>query len=251
MNVFRTTCGVAIVVALAALTVAAEKPADGDWRLLTPSFEVWVGPTKDWTEAGAVTLDPDNPRRLKAEPGTGIVVNAPKGTARDLVTREKFGDHEVHVEFLIARGSNSGVKFHGLYEIQIYDSHGKKEPKASDCGGIYPRAELLPRYRHIDEGVPPRVNAARPAGEWQTLDAVFRAPRFADGKKTANARLVRATLNGQLIHEDVELKTPTGHAWRNPEAATGPLLLQGDHGPVAFRNVRVRPLPASGGPSGR
>ena len=55
---------------------------------------------------------------------------------------------------------------------------------ATDCGGIYPRAELKPKYHYLDDGVPPRVNAARPAGDWQTLDVVFQAPRFdAAGKK--------------------------------------------------------------------
>jgi hypothetical protein len=123
------------------------------------------------------------------------------------------------------------------------DSHGKKTPNADDCGGIYPRAELLPRYRTIDKGFPPRTNAAKPAGTWQTLDIIFQAPRFdPDGKKTQNARFVKVTLNGQVIHEDVELKWPTGHAWRTKkEVPHGPLFLQGDHGPVAYRNVRVRP----------
>jgi hypothetical protein len=165
------------------------------------------------------------------------------GKTENLVTRQKFADLQAHVEFLIPRRSNSGVKFEGLYEIQIFDSWGVKTPKADDCGGIYPRAEMEPTYHHIDDGVPPRVNAARPPGEWQTLDVLFQAPRFdAAGKKTANARFLKVVLNGQVIHENVELKTPTGHAWHEREVATGSLLLQADHGPVAFRAVRVRPL---------
>ncbi len=216
--------------------------AEEKWIDLSASPDVWGSPLKDWMEAESVALDSANPRKLNATAGKGILVNSPKGSAANLVTKQLFGDHEVHVEFLIAKRSNSGVKFHGLYEIQIIDSHGVKEPKASDCGGIYPRAELLPKYRYLDDGVPPRVNAAKPAGEWQTLDATFLAPRFdAAGKKTANARLVKAVLNGQVIHENVELKWPTGHAWKSKEAAAGPLLLQGDHGPSAFRNIRVRP----------
>jgi hypothetical protein len=162
------------------------------------------------------------------------------------VTRAKYGDQEVHLEFLISKGSNSGVKFHGLYEIQIYDSYGKtKKLTGADCGGVYPRAEQKPIYHHIDEGIPPSKNACRAPGEWQTLDAIFLAPRFdAAGKKTASARLVKVVLNGTQIHDDVELKTPTGANWTKKEMATGPLLLQGDHGPVAFRNVRVRPYTA-------
>ena len=74
---------------------------------------------------------------------------------------------------------------------------------------------------------------------------MFRAPRFDDaGKKAANARFEKVVLNGTTIHEDVELEYPTGHAWRHQEKPVGPLLLQADHGPVAFRHVRVRPLPA-------
>jgi len=132
----------------------------------------------------------------------------------------------------------------GLYEIQIVDSYGVKRPTGDSCGGVYPRAKEKPRYHHIDAGFPPRVNAARPAGAWQTLDITFRAPRFdAQGHKIARARFVRVILNGQLIHENVDLKSATGSAWLwKKEVPTGPLLLQADHGPVAFRHVRIRPI---------
>ncbi len=218
--------------------------ADGDWVDLSAArgFDAWRKPTAGWHVGGGVGMDPANAKRLVGKPGSGVLYNGPTGRAPNLLSKQAFGDVEVHVEFLIPKGSNSGLKFEGLYEIQIFDSWGVKRPKATDCGGIYPRAELGPPYHHIDEGIPPRVNAARPAGEWQTLDATFHAPRFdAGGRKLANARVVRAVLNGQLIHENVELKTPTGNAWHDKEVPTGPLLLQGDHGPVAFRHVRVRP----------
>jgi putative membrane-bound dehydrogenase-like protein len=204
----------------------------------------WDKPAKEWIIAGDAALDAMNPRRLVPKPGTGVLVNGPKGRAANLVSKEKFTDVEAHVEFLIPKGSNSGVKLMGLYEIQIFDSYGKKELTGSDCGGVYPRGEQEPKYHTIDKGVPPRVNAARPAGEWQTLDITFRAPRFdADGKKTADARFIKVVHNGQVIHEDVPVHYPTGSAWRlEKEIPRGPLLLQADHGPVAFRNVRVRPI---------
>jgi hypothetical protein len=229
------------------LTAAHALPAgeDGWTVLIGPDQRLEAfRPTKDkWLTGGDAALTPDNPRRLLVRPGKEVWLNGPSGRAHDLLTKEDFGDLEVHVEFMIPKRSNSGVKLQGLYEIQIYDSFGVKKPKASDCGGIYPRAEMEPTYHHIDEGTPPRVNAARPAGQWQTLDIVFQAPRFdAAGKKTANARFLKVVLNGQVVHEDVELRTPTGSNWRLPEVARGPLLLQADHGPVAFRNVRVRPL---------
>jgi hypothetical protein len=230
-----------LLVVLIALPAAA---ADDSWTdlLAGDKLGAFTGKTDGWNWAKSVTLDPANPKKLGFEAGSGILVNSPKGTAPDLYTKEKYGDLEIHVEFLISKGSNSGVKFHGLYEIQILDSYGKKgELTGEDCGGIYPRAELKPRYHYLDKGVAPKVNACKAPGEWQTLEATFRAPKFdRDGKKTANARIVKATLNGQVIHEDQELQTPTGHNHTRPEMATGPLMLQGDHGPVAFRNVRVR-----------
>jgi hypothetical protein len=227
------------------LAIGVPGRADNDkWLDLTPArgpFQAWKGPLGDWVEAESTGLDPKNPKRLNFKPGSGIIVNGAKGRTRNLVSKRTFGDIEVHLEFLIPKGSNSGVKLEGLYEIQIYDSYGVKKPKGSDCGGIYPRAELKPKYHHIDQGFAPRTNAARPAGEWQTLDAIFQAPRFdAEGKKIANARFVKVVLNGAVIHENVELRSPTGHVWTKKEIPTGPLLLQADHGPVAFRNVRVR-----------
>jgi hypothetical protein len=231
---------------LLALAVPARADEAGwiDLSSDTKAREGWEKLTDDWAVAGNAALDPKNSKKLVDEPGDGVLVNTPKGRAPNLVTKQKFTDAEVHVEFLIPKGSNSGVKLMGLYEIQIYDSHGKKDLDGSDCGGIYPRAEEQPKYRHIDKGTPPRVNAAKPPGEWQTLDIVFRAPRFdPEGKKTANARFVKVVLNGEVIHEDVDVEYPTGSAWRlKKETATGPLLLQGDHGPVAFRNVRIRPM---------
>ncbi len=62
------------------------------------------------------------------------------------------------------------MKLQGLYEIQICDSRNAKKLTGSDCGGVYPRAELLPRYHYLDDGFAPKVNAAGPPGEWQTLD---------------------------------------------------------------------------------
>ncbi len=220
----------------------AAAAADMDEIDLT-TLEAWQKLDNLWLLASSVGMDPDNPNRLSAKAGKEILVNGKKGRARDLLSKQAFGDVEVHIEFLIPKGSNSGVKLQGLYEIQICDSWGIKAPKGSDCGGIYPRAELKPTYHYLDKGVPPRVNACKKPGEWQTLDICFQAPRFgADGKKIANARFLKVIFNGQVIHENVEIATPTGHAWHDKESATGPLLLQGDHGPVAFRNVRVRPL---------
>ncbi len=235
----RAAC-IAVLLTLAAGAAGAGEPK---WKhLLGDNLNAFKQPVGTWIQAASVTLDKNNPKKLVAKPGKGIWVNGPGGKTRDLITKEFFGDVEVHVEFLIPRGSNSGVKLEGLYEIQILDTHGAKKLSGDSCGGIYPRAELRPKYHHIDKGIPPKVNAARPAGEWQTLDIIFVAPKFdASGKKVANARFVKVVLNGQVVHDNVELLTPTGNNYTRPEIATGPILLQADHGPVAFRDVRVRP----------
>ncbi len=217
---------------------------DATWVELT-SLDAWKAPVEGWTTVGSVGLDPKNPKLLVAEPGVGVIYNGPTGRARNLISRESFGDVEIHLEFMIPKGSNSGIKFQAVYEVQIFDSFGAKKLKGSDCGGVYPRSEEKPKYHHIDDGHPPLVNASKAPGEWQTLDLVFLAPRIdADGKKTASARIT-AKLNGQVVQDNLEATTPTGAAWHDREKATGPILLQADHGPVAFRNVRARSLSKS------
>jgi len=223
--------------------VSAEKPADG-WIDLMKT-DVWKKMDPKWIVTDEVKLNAEKNNRLAAtaKEGGSIWVNADTGRLPDLYTKESFGDCEVHVEFLIAKGSNAGIKLHGVYEIQILDSFGTKKKLSGDSmGGIYPRADASKGYKHIDEGIAPKVNAAKPAGEWQTLDVVWKSPRFNDkGEKTSDATVVRATLNGELIHENQELKTPTGANWTLKETATGPFMLQADHGPVAFRNVKIKP----------
>jgi hypothetical protein len=223
---------------------AAAGDAPGVIDLLAGGLTAIKPPTGEWEEVGGVAVDEANPRRFIRQPGKGVWYNGAKGRAVNLYTKQKFGDVEIRLEFNVPKGSNSGIKFHGHYEVQIDDSYGRPKVSGENCGGIYPRAEAKPRYHHIDDGIAPRVNACKAPGEWQTLAVTFLAPRFeADGKKkTANARIAKALLNGQVIHENQELQTPTGDRWKGPEFAEGPLMIQGDHGPVAFRNVRLRPV---------
>jgi len=203
--------------------------------------DAWHNSDK-WEAAADATLDPENPRLLIGIPGKGILINGKDGKRPSLVTKRRdYRDVEVHVEFMVARGSNSGVIFHGNYEIQILDSHGIKKPTAGHCGGIYPRAEAKPTYHHIDKGSPPRMNAARPAGEWQNLDIIFQSPRFDEaGNKTSHARFVRVVHNSLVIQENKEVEYACGTNWDRKQYPRGPVILQGDYGPVAFRNVRIK-----------
>jgi hypothetical protein len=180
------------------------------------------------------------PTRLGGDPApTGEILNG-KGFVSDLVTDQKFGDIELYLEFMVAKGSNSGVYLHSLYEVQIFDSYGSTEPMtSSDAGGIYHQWI----ENHGVGGSAPSRNASRPPGEWQSYHIWFRAPRFdASGKKTENARFLRVVFNGFSVQNNVEVEGPTRAHIDIPEAAENSLMLQGDHGPVAFRNIYWRPL---------
>jgi hypothetical protein len=234
-----------VFVTLSSLTIEARTATDDGWIELSHDLQAWQEAVGEWYQAGDARIDPKNSRRISGKPGHGVLVNGKDGRTQNLVTRQQWGDVEIQLEFLIPQGSNSGVKLESVYEIQIADSAKVAKPTGADCGGIYPRAEAKPKYHHIDDGIAPLTNAAKPAGEWQTLEIVFRAPRFDfHNKKVANAQFEQVRLNGKLIHDHVDVAYPTGNVWREKEKPRGPLLLQADHGPVAFRNIRVRPLAA-------
>lgn len=190
-----------------------------------------------WIICQDVTLDPSDPKRLLAQgAGAGNVMFNGNARTQHRVTAGTFGDLDLTVEFNIAKGSNSGVYLHGLYEVQIFDSYGTPAEKleTKDCGAIY--------HRWINEkpvgGSVPRVNAALPPGQWQKFHIVFRAPRFdAAGRKTENARFVKVELNGKLVQENVPVEGCTRSCLDLPEAPKNPIMLQGDHGPVAYRNI--------------
>ena len=155
--------------------------------------------------------------------------NKPPRKGVDFYTEEKYGDCTIKMEFLIPKGSNSGVYLMGQYEVQIADSFGKPNDRLGqgDMGAIYSAAA-------------PSINACNEPGTWQTYEIEFVAPKFdADGKKTANALFKKILLNGKVVQENVEAKGPTGGELTNKEAPTGPLLLQGNHGPVAFRKIEI------------
>ncbi len=140
------------------------------------------------------------------------VLKSPKSGA-NLVTDEKFTDFKLHVEFKYPKNSNSGIYLRGRYEVQIADNKGL-EPSSILFGGIY---GLLT----------PNEMAAKPAGEWQEYDI------------TLIGRRVTIVANGKTIISNQNIPGMTGGALDNDEAAPGPLLIQGDHGPVELRNVMI------------
>ena len=221
--------------------VAAAPAAGKVDELVKPGSALtgWRGNTANWAIVSDVMSDPANQRKLAAKPGRGVMYNGPRGRTRNILSKAEYADVQLHIEFMVPKGSNSGVYLMGRYEIQVFDSWAVAKPKHSDCGGIYQRWSRGRGY----EGRPPRVNASRKPGQWQSFDITFRAPRFdAAGKKTADAVFVKVVHNGKVVHENEKLSGPTRAGTYNDEKPTGPLMLQGDHGPVAYRNIRITPL---------
>ncbi|QTN31107.1 DUF1080 domain-containing protein [Akkermansiaceae bacterium] len=176
-----------------------------------------------------------------------ILVNAakPGEKAPYLLTKEQFGDVRIELEFMIPKGSNAGVYVAGRYEVQILDSFGRERFGSGDLGGIYQRFDpSLPKEKQGFGGIAPKVNASKPPGEWQTMEIVFRAPRFdADGKKFRDATFEKVFVNGILVQENATTGGHTRSAPLEGDAATGPIAIQGDHGPIAIRSYKATPLP--------
>lgn len=131
----------------------------------------------------------------------------------DLVSDATFRDFRLHAELRFPPGSNSGIYLRGRYEVQIQDDAGKALDPLR-MGGVY-------------GFIAPSVDAARAAGEWQTLDVEL------------IGRFVTVVLNGTTIVDDQEIPGITGGALDSEEGAPGPIMLQGDHGPIEFRNLNV------------
>lgn len=143
------------------------------------------------------------------------ILSSPKSGA-NLITDETFKDFKLHVEFRIPKGSNSGVYLRGRYEVQISDSKGL-EPLPGELGGVY-------------GFIAPNEQVAKAAGEWQTYDI------------TLIGRMLTVVANGKTIISNQEIPGITGGALDANEGEPGPIMLQGDHGPVELRNIVITPM---------
>lgn len=229
-----------VLFGLVALPAAALLPPE---KIPLQDFSGLTTTGTNWVIAGGFNGDPRTGPGLTPAPGQGVIINtAPGNTGAHLFSAWEHGDLVLELEYLVPPGSNSGVYLQGRYEIQILDSWGVPTPSSADAAGIYERWDAArPEGRRGYEGHPPRLGVSRAPGLWQTLYISFRAPRFdAAGNKTENARFIRVEHNGVVVHEDVEVTGPTRAAAFDDERPTGPFMLQGDHGPIAFRNLRYK-----------
>ncbi|MEM7511741.1 MAG: family 16 glycoside hydrolase [Bacteroidota bacterium] len=209
----------------------------------TENLEEFTTEGTNWQVVGEVYADLNEAQDFELIEGSGVLVNNQTEEAKShLFSNLEHGDLEFEIEFMMPKGSNSGIYFQSRYEIQLFDSWGKEEVTYADCGGIYERwddskAEGEQGY----EGHAPPINASLAPGLWQHYRVLFKAPRFdAEGNKVANARFDSVYHNGMLIHAGVEVTGPTRAAAFEDEVHLAPLMIQGDHGKVAFRNIRYK-----------
>jgi hypothetical protein len=188
----------------------AHAPQGGGWESLLNGEDL----------SGWHAVHEDRPMSWKVV--DGMLANQPGSDHRgtNIATDETFEDFELYYEYRYPEGSNSGVYLRGRYEIQIFDD-GDKEPGPGTNGGIWATAA-------------PRVDATKGPNEWQSIYAKL------VGKE------VTVYLNGKLIHDKQHLPKPTGGHLDENVGEPGPIMIQGDHGPVDFREIWIRPLGCCG-----
>ena len=151
-------------------------------------------------------------------PNQWVVKNGVLGSPHsgaNIETTQKFKDFKLHIEFRYPKESNSGVYLRGRHEVQIQDDYGL--PPMDD------------RFSGVYGFISPSRIAAKRAGEWNTYDI------------TLVGRMVTVVANGVRVICNQEIPGPTGGAIDSDEGAPGPLLLQGDHGPIEYRNIIITP----------
>lgn len=232
--------GLLAVVFWPAATALAQAPDPNLMTMALTDGSAFRNAGTNWKIVGDVSADLGKNGVINTSPGTGVLANLPDAQNKvNLLTTMEHGDLDVEFDFMMATHSNSGFYLQGRYEIQLNDSWGVKVAAYGDCGGIYKRREL-PSGRLFD-GHAPRMNVCKAPGLWQHMAISFQAPRFdANGKKLANAKVLNVSMNGVTLHENVELTGPTGGPISEQEAALGPIMIQGDHGAVAFRNIKYK-----------
>ena len=203
-----------------------------DWQVKAES-----GKAK-W-EVGTAKMSSENPKLLvNANKGVGgemINLASKHGDSLDIFSKAKFGDCRIELQVMVPKGSNSGIYVMGEYEIQVLDSWGRTgKMSGGDMGAVYGAS-------------PPSINASKKPGQWQKYIIDFQAPRFdsSDKKRSGNrgkARLLRVELNDQVLHENLVMDKNTPGGVDGKEAPRGPLMFQGNHGPVAYRNIVVKPV---------
>ena len=207
----KKTLSYLTLIALAFIAPIQTRAAD-DEKDFKPLFN-----GKDLT--GWKLRNPNGHPSWSVEPGGVLKNTVEKGThGTDLVTEKKFWNFTVRYDYMTPENSNSGFYLRGRHEIQILGDYKSGQATISGNGSIY-------NFKAPDKFV------TKPAGEWQTVEATMIGNR------------ITVTMNGVKIHDNVECNKATGSEIDNKVNEPGPIFLQGDHGTVSFRNIRIKELP--------
>lgn len=244
-QVFRGMLIALFMVALPCLTLttlAQEKDTDKEKPAKTASPDKKKGgrrPTyldkehapkgKDWIRlfnhkdlSGWKFFPENRPNSWKVQDGVLVNDFKPGEHGTNIYTEDKYEDFELYYEYMVVKDGNSGVFLRGQYEVQIQDDYGQpvEKPKDWGNGGIYGQKA-------------PSKNASKPVGEWQSAYVKM------IGKK------ITVFINGEKIIDEYEPPHPThlyGELKLKGNEPAGPILIQGDHMPVKFRHVMIKPL---------
>jgi Domain of Unknown Function (DUF1080). len=240
-----------VVVAACALATATSTAAGGQTSspvsidlppqiVALKDMSAFRAPTGGWKIVGRASTPSDGSAGFETSPGSSVLVSS-AGARAPLMTSWDHGDIDVSFDVMVARGSSAAVMLMGRYAIQLSESWRNGVPTAATIGAIAPRWDAARGSgQGTFEGAAPRQNAARAPGLWQSVDIVFRAPRFVDGRKKTNARFVRVSVNGVVVQENVLVPGVTQGAAFHDERAMGPLAFEASRGGVAIRNIRYK-----------
>lgn len=242
----KAVCAVTLLVAAVACTALVGSAVNQNQSPMTEPRVIDPGPVGGRPSDAIVLFDGKDlsqwssknggPAKWEVKDGVAIVTR----TTGDIVSKQEFGDVQLHVEWATpaevkgegqGRG-NSGVFLQSRYEVQVLDSYQNKTYFHGQAGGVYKQ-------------YPPLVNACRKPGEWQAYDIIFHAPAFDDSGNVTRRATMTVLHNGVLIQDNVQVQGTTTHEGdpkytKHPPKA--PIQLQ-DHGdPVRYRNIWVRPL---------
>lgn len=219
--IFGMAAFILLVASASSLCMAqplTKPPAGGEWKSLFNGENL---------DGWHLKVKPDAHSKMSWAVLNGVLVNIPPTKEGehgiDLVSDTTLGNHELYIEFLTFKGSNSGVYLIGQYEIQVLDSFGTQQVSDQDCGGIYGKTA-------------PSENACLPPGQWQCFHAIYQKPELKDGKVVKKPQIT-VYLNGKKVVDQAEIEGVTGAALNNQVIAEGPTYLQGNHGMVLYRNI--------------
>ncbi|EDY82099.1 hypothetical protein VDG1235_1719 [Verrucomicrobiia bacterium DG1235] len=197
-------------------------------------------PSPDWKTASETSVQTGETSFAASDDAEGEIIYT-NGTTGDndgyLATLQNFSDQIVSFDYMVTPGSTAGVYLQGRYEVKLSDSHGQAL-STSSAGALASGFN-----RNTDQTFPaatPLANAAKPAGEWNTIAIRFRTLRNDDAfNKLSNSLFLDITLNGETIQRDAQIEYYTEGSFKQWEQTDGPLVFRAKNGPIAIRNFQI------------